>query len=225
MSDRFLVNAEVRSDKGKGSSRRLRRLADKIPAILYGSKKEAISLTLIRKDLEKSLESEAFYTQILTIDIDGKAEQAILKDLQRHPAKETVMHADFLRVSADVKITVRIPLHFINEDICVGVKMEGGMVSHAINEIEVECLPGNLPEFIEVDLAEIALGQSVHMSEIKLPEGVESTQLSHGADHDQSVASVITPRGVAEEEGAVDMVDEEAATDEETASDEGESED
>jgi large subunit ribosomal protein L25 len=224
MSDRFLVNAEVRSDKGKGSSRRLRRLADKIPAILYGSKKEAISLTLIRKDLEKSLESEAFYTQILTIDIDGKAEQAILKDLQRHPAKETVMHADFLRVSADVKITVRIPLHFINEDICVGVKMEGGMVSHAINEIEVECLPGNLPEFIEVDLAEIALGQSVHMSEVKLPEGVESTQLSQGANHDQSVASVITPRGVAEE-AAVDMVDEEAATDEETASDEGESED
>ncbi len=229
MSDAFVVNAVVRSDKGKGSSRRLRRLADKIPAILYGGKGDPVSLTLIRKDLEKSLENEAFYTQIITVEFDGKSEQAILKDLQRHPAKETVMHADFLRIVADVKLHVRIPLHFLNEDTCVGVKTEGGIVSHSMTELEVMCLPKDLPEYLEVDLLEVELGQNIHISDITLPEGVESVELSHGEDHDQTVASVIAPRGGSEEE-----VDEGEATEEteettddadaEAASDEGDSE-
>jgi len=199
MSDAFVVNAEVRSDKGKGSSRRLRRLADKIPGIIYGGKGEPVSLTLIRKDLEKSLQNEAFYTHILTVEIDGQPEKAILKDLQRHPAKETVMHADFLRVVDDVKIFVRIPLHFINEDTSIGVKTQGGMVSHSMTELEVMCLPKDLPEYLEVDLQDVELGQIVHISDVVLPPGVESVELSHGEDHDQPIASIVAPKGSAED--------------------------
>lgn len=226
MSDAFVVTAEVRSDKGKGSSRRLRRLADKIPAILYGGKGDPVSLTLIRKDLEKSLQNEAFYTHILTLEVDGKPEQAILKDLQRHPAKETVMHADFLRVVDDVKLHVRVPLHFLNEETCVGVKMEGGMVTHIITELEVMCLPKDLPEYIEIDLQEVELGQSIHISDISLPAGVESVELSHGEDHDQTVASVIAQKAVVEEETEAADADaaDETADDADAGSDEGDSE-
>ena len=227
MSDTLVVTAVVRSDKGKGSSRRLRRLADKIPAILYGGKSEPVSLTLIRKDLEKSLENEAFYTQIITVEFDGNSEKAILKDLQRHPAKETVMHADFLRVVDDVKLYVRIPLHFLNEDICVGVKTQGGIVSHSMTELEVMCFPKDLPEYLDVDLLEIELGQSVHISDITLPAGVESVELSQGKDHDQTVASVIAPRGGSDDE--VDSTEETEETANDTSSednsDEGVSED
>lgn len=225
MSDAFVVHAEVRSDKGKGSSRRLRRLSDKIPAILYGGKDEPVSLTLIRKDLEKSLENEAFYTHILTVEYDGKSEQIILKDLQRHPAKETVMHADFMRVVDDVKIHVRVPLHFLNEDICVGVKTEGGIISHSMTELEVMCLPKDLPEYIEVDLQAISLGQIIHISDLSLPEGTESIELSHGEDHDQSVASVIAPKGGSDEEEDEAASEEDEATDgEEGSAEESDSE-
>ena len=200
MSDAFEIDAIIREDKGKGSSRRLRRLADQIPAILYGGEKEPTSLTLVRKDLEHSLENEAFYSHVLTINVGGSAEKAILKDLQRHPAKNLVMHADFMRVSDNVKIKVNVPIHFINEDTCVGVKNDGGLIQHQETDIEVQCLPGDIPEYVEVDMENCAVGDILHLSDVKLPAGVESVALSHGEDHDLAIASVAAPKVVVDED-------------------------
>jgi large subunit ribosomal protein L25 len=200
MSDAFELSAELREDKGKGASRRLRRLADQIPAIIYGGNKDPQPLTLIRKDLEKALENEAFYSHVLTISVGGDAQKAILKDLQRHPAKDSVMHADFLRVDDKTVVKVNIPIHFLNEESCVGVKMEGGMIQHQATDIEVQCLPGDIPEYIEVDMLEVVTGQIIHLSDIALPENVTSLALSLGEDHDLAIASVIAPKGSADEE-------------------------
>ena len=206
MSDQFEIAAELREDKGKGASRRLRRLADQIPAIIYGGDKDPQPLTLIRKDLEKSLENEAFYSQVLTIKVGSESQQAILKDLQRHPAKDTVMHADFLRVDEKTVVKVHVPIHFLNEDTCHGVKMEGGMIQHQATDIEVQCLPGDIPEYIEVDMLEIHTGQIVHLSDIALPEGVTSVALALGEDHDLAIASVIAPKGGGTDEDEVEAV-------------------
>ena len=202
MSDAFELNAELREDKGKGASRRLRRLADQIPAIIYGGNQDPQSLTLIRKDLEKALENEAFYSHVLTIDVAGDKQKAILKDLQRHPAKDRVMHADFLRVDDKVAIKVHVPIHFINEETSIGVKLQGGMIQHQLTDIEVQCLPGDIPEYIEVDMQEVETGQIVHLSDIALPAGVVSVALSLGEDHDLAVASVLAPKGGADEDDA-----------------------
>ena len=204
MSDEFVVNAELREDQGKGASRRLRRLEDKIPAILYGTKsKKPVALSLRANEIKKSLENEAFYSHILTVKYDGKEESAILKDLQRHPARGDVMHADFMRVSKNQPINVHVPLHFINEESCVGVKMGGGKISHQMVEVEVICLPGDLPEFIEVDMLEVELDTILHLTDLKLPKGVTIAALQQGDDHDLPVASVHKPKGSAadEEEG------------------------
>ena len=221
MSDQFEVQAEVREDMGKGASRRLRRHADKVPAIIYGGGKDPQPLTIIRKDFEKSLENEAFYSHILQVNVAGDVQKAILKDLQRHPAKDYVMHADFLRVSDKVAIKVHVPIHFLNEDTCVGVKLQGGIVQHQATDIEVSCLPKDIPEYIEVDMAAIETGQIVHLSDVTLPEGVTSVALSLGEDHDLAIASVIAPRGSA----ADDEVEAEAAAEDgEEAAEEGDSE-
>ena len=200
MSDQFELTAEVRADKGKGASRRLRRLADHIPAIIYGGNKDPQPLTLIRKDLEKALENEAFYSHVLTINVGKDKQQAILKDLQRHPAKNKVMHADFLRVDDKTVVKVHIPIHFLNETTCKGVKVQGGMIQHMETDIEVQCLPGDIPEYIEVDMLEVETGQIVHLSDITLPEGVTSTALALGEDYDLAIASVVAPKGVSEDE-------------------------
>jgi large subunit ribosomal protein L25 len=200
MSDQFELTAEVRADKGKGASRRLRRLADHIPAIIYGGDKDPQPLTLIRKDLEKALENEAFYSHVLTINVGKDKQQAILKDLQRHPAKNKVMHADFLRVDDKTVVKVHIPIHFLNETTCKGVKVQGGMIQHMETDIEVQCLPGDIPEYIEVDMLEVETGQIVHLSDITLPEGVTSTALALGEDYDLAIASVVAPKGVSEDE-------------------------
>ncbi|NCF18088.1 MAG: 50S ribosomal protein L25/general stress protein Ctc [Haliea sp.] len=221
MSDAFELSAELREDKGKGASRRLRRLADQIPAIIYGGNKDPQPLTLIRKDLEKALENEAFYSHVLTISVGGDAQKAILKDLQRHPAKDSVMHADFLRVDDKTVVKVNIPIHFLNEESCVGVKMEGGMIQHQATDIEVQCLPGDIPEYIEVDMLEVVTGQIIHLSDIALPENVTSLALSLGEDHDLAIASVIAPKGSADEE-ELEVAAEEA---EETGEEEEEEED
>jgi large subunit ribosomal protein L25 len=216
MSDQFEVLAELREDMGKGASRRLRRHADKIPAIIYGGDKDPQPLTVIRKDLEKSLENEAFYSHVLSVKVGDEEQQAILKDLQRHPAKNYVMHADFLRVSAKVALKVNVPIHFLNEETCQGVKMEGGIIQHQATDIEVSCLPGDIPEYIEVDMLEVEVGQIVHLSDITLPAGVTSTALALGEDHDLAIASVIAPKGgSADEDAAVaaDAGEEEAAED------------
>lgn len=198
MSNAIVLNAEVRKDVGKGASRRLRH-ADLVPAILYGAQQEPLQLTLTGKAIRKAQESESFYSQILTLEIDGSSQQAILKDIQRHPAKEFAMHLDFLRVDASHAITTHVPLHFLNEEGSKGVKEQGGAITHARVEVEVRCLPSQLPEFIEVDMTAVELGGHVHLSDLVLPEGVELVALSQGNDLD--VASVQATRATAEAAG------------------------
>ena len=227
MSDQFELQAEVREDMGKGASRRLRRLADQVPAIIYGGDKDPQPLTLVRKDLEKALENEAFYSHVLTINVGKDKQKAILKDLQRHPAKESVMHADFLRVNENKPIKLHVPIHFINEAKSYGVKTEGGIVQHQETDIEVQCLPKDIPEYIEVDMLEVKIGEIIHLSDIALPAGVVSVAMALGEDHDLAVASIIAPRGGSEEEedeaAAAEAADEDAADAE--GEDEGDSED
>ena len=190
MADVFELNAELRSDKGKGASRRLRREADKVPAILYGGDKEPQPLTVLHKDLHKACENEAFFSHIITIHADGKSQEAILKDLQRHPAKDRIMHADFLRIQADQEITVDVPFHFLNEEACIGVKLHGGMVSHNMNSVTISCLPRNLPEYIEIDVKDMDIGDAIHLSQVTLPEGVEIPELAQGEEHDHVVVAI-----------------------------------
>jgi len=223
MSDQFELHAEAREDKGKGASRRLRRLADQVPAIIYGGNKDPQPLTLIRKDLEKALENEAFYSHVLTIKVGKGKEKAILKDLQRHPARDSVMHADFLRVDDNVAVKVNVPIHFLNEDSCHGVKVQGGIIQHQATDVEVQCLPGDIPEYIELDMLNVETGQIVHLSDIALPEGVVSVALALGEDHDLAIASVVAPKGTADEDEEAAPAAEEG--DSEEGTEEGDSED
>jgi large subunit ribosomal protein L25 len=200
MSEAIVLQTENRSDKGKGASRRLRH-GDKarVPAILYGGDKAPQMLTLSHKDLFRAQQNEAFFASILTLVVDGKNEKAIIKAIQRHPAREFILHADFQRIDANKAIHVHVPLHFINEDKCVGVKAQGGIISHLASDIEVRCLPADLPEYIEVDIENVELGKIVHLSDLKLPKGVESVALSHGPEHDLAVVQVHAPKGGTEE--------------------------
>tara|TARA_Y100000766_G_scaffold58804_1_gene48286 strand:- start:352 stop:984 length:633 start_codon:yes stop_codon:yes gene_type:complete len=190
----FSLNANARNDLGKGASRRLRRNADLVPAIVYGGDKAPQNIALEARELKKALENEAFYSHVIKLSIDGKKEDVLLKALQRHPAKPVIMHADFLRVVAGHEVTVHVPLHFINEDSCVGVKKSGGVISHTMTDVEVNCLPKDLPEFIEVDMAGVDLNQIVHLSDLKLPKGVSIPFLAQGPDHDLPVANVHAAR-------------------------------
>jgi large subunit ribosomal protein L25 len=189
MKESFKLNAVTRTDKGKGASRRLRR-TNSVPAIVYGGGKDPQQITLQHNILLQHLENEAFYSHILDLNIDGKSEKAVLRDLQRHPAKPIIMHADFMRVNVNEVIKMNVPLHFLNEESAPGVKLEGGAVSHLFTDVEVACKAGNLPEYIEVDVADLKIGDSIHLSEIKLPEGVEIVALMQGAEHDQAVVSI-----------------------------------
>lgn len=198
MSD-FTLSAVVREDSGKGASRRLRR-ENGVPAIVYGGSKEPVTITIKSNEFNKQLENEAFYNSIITLDIAGETEQVLLKDLQRHPAKPILWHADFLRVNADSKIKAHVPLHFLNEESCVGVKMGGGKVTHQLTSLDIITTADHLPEFIEVDLAAVELGATIHLSDLVLPEGVESLALSHGPEHDTAVVSVMAPKGGSDEE-------------------------
>ena len=196
MKESFVVNAELRTDQGKGASRRLRRTG-KVPAIIYGGKDQAQQLSLSHHEMAKHLETEAFYSHILTLKFDGKEQQAVLKDIQRHPAEPIFLHFDFQRVFADQAIRMEVPLHFTGGEKCPGVKVDGGVVEHHISQVTVECLPKNLPEFIEVDLSNMKLNDAIHLSHLKLPEGVALVELKHGKD--PSVAAVHIPRVVEEE--------------------------
>ena len=196
MSTNFTINAKSREDTGKGASRRLRRLTGEVPAIIYGGKKDAEKISILHKDITKALENDAVYSSIISLSIDGKAEDTIIKDIQRHPAKQIILHMDFLRVSKTTKLQTRVPLNFINEDTCVGVKLGGGLIAHTMTDIEVSCLPKDLPEAIDVDMAEVDVGQIVHLSDLTLPDGVESVSLSQGADYDLTVATVNKQKAV-----------------------------
>ncbi len=192
MSNSFELNAELRDDTGKGASRRLRH-AGLVPGIIYGARKDPVMITLPHNELIRNLEQEAFYSHILSISLGGKKEKVVLKDLQRHPGKPFILHVDFLRIDEKEAIRVNVPLHFMNEDIAPGVKA-GGRVSHTLTEVEVSCLPGNLPEFIEIDLAAVEVGQAIHLSEINLPEGVEIPALAQTPSRDLAVVSIHAPR-------------------------------
>ncbi|MDD1649727.1 MAG: 50S ribosomal protein L25/general stress protein Ctc [Methylococcaceae bacterium] len=192
MAGSFELDAELRPVQGRGHSRRLR-LAGKIPAVLYGGGSEPVGLAFNHNKILKGLENEATYSHILTIRYDGKEETAVLKDLQRHPSRPIIMHMDFQRVSESQKIRVHVPLHFVNQEISVGAK-KGGVVNHNLVNVEVVCLPARLPEFIEVDLAQVDVGQSVHLSDLKVPGGVELVELLHGPEHDLVVAVIQTGR-------------------------------
>ena len=212
MSDAFTVVAEARADEGKGASRRLRRLEGKMPAVIYGGAQPAQSLTLIHKDFEYMLENEACFSSILNIQVGEESFKAIIKDIQRHPAKGFPMHADFLRIRMDQAMKVNVPLHFVNEDQCTGVKLGGGMIQKQATDIEIQCLPSDLPEYLEVDMLEVELGQIVHLSDLTLPEGVTPMALELGEDHDLAIASVIAPRGTKESDAEDDDAAEEGDT-------------
>ena len=196
MTDIFTLEAEVRTDLGKGASRRLRH-ANKVPAILYGEGKEPVSLTLAHNKVWRAQQEEAFYSHVLTLNVDGKPVECLIKDMQRHPFKNLVMHLDFLRVDATHAVHTNVPVHFINEE---AVAKKGASVAHHVSEIAISCLPGKLPEFIEVDVANLEVGQTLHLSDVKLPEGVTSDELAKGAEHDLAVVTANAPKGKADDE-------------------------
>jgi large subunit ribosomal protein L25 len=199
-AEEFELNCTVRTDLGKGASRRLRRLNDDIPAVLYGGGEDPVSLTIAHKDIAKATENEAFFSHIITLNVGKKKQKAVIKALQRHPAKAILMHADFQRVSDKVEITVNVPIHFLNEDKCAGVKTGGGSIIKTLNEIEIHCFPKDLPEFIEVDMILLGIGEAVHLADITLPAGVASVALA--ADNNLTVATVQAPRAEVEEAAA-----------------------
>ncbi|GAA5219195.1 50S ribosomal protein L25/general stress protein Ctc [Corallincola platygyrae] len=210
MSDIYTLDAEIRTDLGKGASRRLRH-ADKVPAVLYGGDKEAVSLTLDHNKVIKASENEGFYSHILTLNIGGEKVEALLKDVQRHVYKPKITHLDFQRVDATHAIHTKVPVHFLNEETAAAVKA-GGIVVHHITEVEITCLPADLPEFVEVDVADMEQGATLHLSDVALPKGVTSVELAKGEGHDQAVVSINAPKGAAADED--DAEGEEAASEE-----------
>ena len=186
----FEVDAVVRHDKGKGASRRLRR-EEKVPGVVYGAGKAPVSLSLEHKHISKSLSVEAFYSHILTLKTGTESERVILKAVQRHAYKPRILHVDFQRVRADEKIHMHVPIHFLGDDVAPGVK-EGGVVSHIVSDVEVSCLPDNLPEYIEMDISNLEMNQILHLSDLKLPQGVELVALTH--DDNKPMVSIHMPR-------------------------------
>ncbi len=224
MENLFEVHAEARTDEGKGASRRLRHTG-KFPAVVYGAGKDPASITLDHNQFLRHLDEEAFYAHILTLVINGKKDQVVLKDLQRHPANDNkILHADFLRVDAKHEMTMTVPLHFMGEDVAPGVK-DGGQVSHMMTEVDIACLPKDLPEYIEVDVSNVEMDGSIHLTDLVLPKGVSLTALTHHQEeeleegersaYDQAVASIHMPR-VQEVEEDEDEEAPEAADEEET---------
>lgn len=199
--EQFELNAEPRGNSGKRASRRLR-TGGMVPGIVYGTEAEARPIAVKQDDLLNQLKREAFFSHILTLTVGGKSEKVVLKDLQRHPYKPVIMHIDFQRISETEELTMHVPIHFLNEETCIGVKQAGGVISHIMTELEISCLPKDLPEFIEVDLAEMNLGQSIHVGEITLPPGVKI----HGEDPGRPVVSVHVPREIEIEEEVAEAV-------------------
>ena len=193
------ISASKRTLQGKGASRRLRG-SGKVPGIIYGGNSQAQAIELDHNNLYHKLKLEAFHASILSLDLDGKKEQVLLRDLQMHPFKLQVQHIDFQRVDLNKKVHMKVPLHFINADIAPGVKVSGGIVSHILSELDVSCLPKDLPEFISVDLSNLTSISSLHLSDLSLPQGVEIPALIRGEN--LPVATIIIPRAVAAEEAA-----------------------
>ncbi len=209
MSQDFDLIAEIREDQGKGASRRLRH-EGKVPAIIYGAGRAPRKLAFDHNRVLQQLENESFYSSILNIKVGGKSQAAIVKDIQRHPAKRRVLHMDFQRIVADEKITMNVPIHYMNTESAVGVREGGGSVSRLMTDVEVSCLPRDLPEYFEVDVAELELNEMLHLSDIKVPDGVEILELAQGPEHDQAIVSIQIIKVAAieeEEDEAADGVD------------------
>ena len=203
MAEKFDLIAEFREDIGKGASRRLRRQG-MVPAIIYGAGRPSRSITFDHNKVLKQLENQSFYSSVLNIKVGDKSQAVILKDMQRHPAKRLIMHMDFQRIVADEVIRMNVPIHLVNADIAAGVKVGGGSVSHLMTDVEVVCLPGNLPEYLEIDIAELELDEMRYISDIPLPEGVEIPALAQGDEANRPVVSIhIIKEVVIEEEEEV----------------------
>ena len=190
------ITANERALKGTDASRRLRH-SGKTPGILYGGKDEAKSIELDSKELMMKFKHEAFHASILALNIDGKSEKVLLRDYQLHPVRDNILHIDFQRIDENKKLSVKIPFHFMNQEIAPGVKLEGGIVSHIMIDVDILCLPKDLPTYIEVDLSNLSIGDSIHLSEINVPEGVELTGLSE--ENDPIITSISKPKVVVEE--------------------------
>ena len=222
MSEQVNLNAEAREIDGKSSSRKLRN-AGSVPAVIYGGENDPIKVSILEKDITKASEVPGFTTQILKITVSGEEQSVIVKELQRHPATQRVLHADLQRVNPDTKISITVPVRFINEDICIGVKTHGGAIARLINNIDISCLASNLPEYLEVDIAELDVGDSIFLSGLNLPDGVEIPSLALGEDRDQAVVSV-TEAKVLDIEPEIAETDGEEGEDSEEGSAAGESE-
>ena len=199
MSEQVSLVASERQSEGKSANRNLRR-SGYIPGVMYGGKEEPKKISIMEKDIVKATEIAGFATQILRISMDGKDVDVVVKEIQRHPATSRVLHADFMRVDPDSKITLVVPIRTLNDESCIGVKVSGGQVNHLINDIEISCLASNLPEQLEIDVQEMDIGDTISLSEIKLPEGVEITILQQDEDRDQAVVSVTETREMIIEE-------------------------
>jgi len=206
MSEEFDLIAEFREDQGKGASRRLRH-AGKVPAILYGAGRPPRLITLDHNKVLQQLEHESFYSSVLSIKVGDKVQAAIIKDVQRHPSKRRVLHMDFQRIVADEKIRMNVPIHFVGEDVAIGVKQGGGVVSHLMSDVEVTCLPKHLPEFLTIDVSNLGLDEMIHLSGIELPEGVEIPMLAQGPDHDHAVVSIHRAKKVVEEDESAEAAE------------------
>ena len=226
MSEQVSLAASERQSEGKSANSNLRR-SGYIPGVLYGGKDEPKKISIMEKDIVKATEIVGFTTQILQISMDGKDVDVVVKEIQRHPATSRVLHADFMRVDPDSKITLVVPIRTLNDESCIGVKVNGGQVNHLINDIEISCLASNLPEQLEIDVQEMDIGDSVSLSEIKLPEGVEITILQQDEDRDQAVVSVTETREmiIEEEEEELGLEEGEEGEERDTEATEGTEED
>lgn len=203
MSEALSFKVETRTGLGTGHARRLRRQDDKVPGVVYGGNKPTVYFSIDYRHVAKAIQAEAFYSQVLQLVIGRKKERVVLRELQRHPASDRVLHMDFLRISEDRAINISVPIHFLNEDKCLGVRLQSGVISKNLTELEVSCLPKDLPEYVPIDLEHVEIGTTIHLSDLELPEAVSFVALTHGDEHDVLVVSVHLPKGgltVSEEE-------------------------
>jgi len=218
MSEQIILNADSRERTGSNKARVIRKVDGMIPAIIYGDEKDSLNIKLRLNELTKASQNELFYTQVLIIKNGDLEEKVVLKELQKDPAKGKFLHADFLRVSRKTKLKVIIPINFLNEEECAGVKNEGGVLNKTIREVEVMCLAGNIPESIDIDVTALDLGQSVRLTEINLPDGAEISGLTE--ETDQMVISVNAPKAVEEEPEVIEGDEASEETDSAEASEE-----
>ena len=223
MSEQLTLLAQERSSEGKSFSRTLRR-SGSIPAIVYGGKDQSKKIQILEKDIVKAVEIPGFSTQVLKISLASGDVEVVVKEIQRHPPTSRVIHVDFMRVDPDSKISLTVPIRTINDDICIGVKISGGQVNHLINDVEITCLASNLPEHLEIDVQEMDIGDSVLLSEITLPEGVEITILNQSEERDQAVVSVTETREIIIEEEIIEEAEEGEPIEGEEGTEEGKTE-